>query len=125
MRGPFPNDSKTDELIREFVADGGKPDDWWKSWAGACSAAPAQDAPSFATAARAGSSTSFAGIGKKPANRPKGGPVMNARREKVASGFWTRPFTAGDVAATHTADREVSSSRTADPTDRTLLKPVP
>lgn len=35
MCGRFANDAKTDELIQEHVADGGKPEDWWKSWAGA------------------------------------------------------------------------------------------
>ncbi|MEW1975600.1 SOS response-associated peptidase family protein [Microbacterium profundi] len=45
MCGRFANDAKTDELIREYVAEGGKPEEWWKSWAGAYSIAPTQDAP--------------------------------------------------------------------------------
>lgn len=45
MCGRFANDAKTDELIQEYVADGGKPEDWWKSWAPAFSIAPTQSAP--------------------------------------------------------------------------------
>jgi putative SOS response-associated peptidase YedK len=30
MCGRFAMDAKTDELIQEFVASGGDPQDWWK-----------------------------------------------------------------------------------------------
>ena len=45
MCGRFANDAKTDELIREYVAEGGDPEDWVRSWAGAYSIAPTEDAP--------------------------------------------------------------------------------
>lgn len=38
-------DAKTGELMREFVAKGGNPEDWWKSWHGSYSIAPPHDAP--------------------------------------------------------------------------------
>lgn len=45
MCGRFAMDAKTDELVREFVARGGKPEDWWKSWHGSYSIAPTDPAP--------------------------------------------------------------------------------
>ena len=38
-------DARTDELVRDFVAEGGKPEDWWLSWHGSYSIAPTDDAP--------------------------------------------------------------------------------
>lgn len=74
---------KTDELIREYVADGGKPEEWWKSWAGAYSVAPTQDAPIVRDRGEGRILELVRWDWQKPANRPKGAPIINARMEKV------------------------------------------
>ncbi|MEV8265723.1 hypothetical protein [Microbacterium sp. NPDC077057] len=78
MCGRFANDAKTDELIREYVADGGKPEDWWKSWAGAYSVARTQDAPIVRDRGEGRILELVRWDWQKPANRPKGGPIVNA-----------------------------------------------
>ena len=94
MCGRFANDAKTDELIQEYVADGGKPEDWWKSWAGAYSIAPTQDAPIVRDRGEGRILELVRWDWQKPANRPKSGPVINARMEKLAQGFWAPAFSA-------------------------------
>ncbi|WP_426621870.1 hypothetical protein [Microbacterium sp. As-52] len=81
--GILPSADKTDELIREYVADGGKPEDWWKSWAGAYSVARTQDAPIVRDRGEGRILELVRWDWQKPANRPKGGPIVNARMEKV------------------------------------------
>ncbi|CAH0148029.1 hypothetical protein SRABI98_00714 [Microbacterium sp. Bi98] len=83
MSGRSANDAKTDELIREYVADGGKPEAWWKSWAGAYSVAPTQNAPIARDRGEGRILELVRWDWQKPANRPKGGPIINARMEKV------------------------------------------
>lgn len=45
MCGRFARDAHVDELIQEFVAHGGEPQDWWKTWARSYSIAPTDPAP--------------------------------------------------------------------------------
>lgn len=85
--------SKTDELIKEFVAKGGKPDEW----AGSYSVAPTTTAPIVReTADDDGAVTRELTLSRwdwpKPANRPTGGPIINARFERLSSPFWVGPF---------------------------------
>ena len=81
-------------MIREYVADGGKPEDWWKSWAGAYSIAPTSDAPIVRDRGEGRILELVRWDWQKPANRPKGAPIINARMEKLATGFWAPAFSA-------------------------------
>ncbi|WP_083990634.1 SOS response-associated peptidase [Microbacterium arborescens] len=94
MCGRFANDAKTDELIREYVAEGGDPEDWVKSWAGAYSIAPTEDAPIVRDRGEGRVLELVRWDWQKPANRPRGGPLINARMEKLGQGFWAPAFSA-------------------------------
>lgn len=85
---------KTDELIREFVADGGTPEDWWKSWSGAYSIAPTEIAPIIRDRGDGRFLELVRWDWQKPPSRPKGAPIINARMEKLATGFWAPAFSA-------------------------------
>ena len=83
MCGRFAMNTHTDELVREFVADGGKPEDWWKSWHGSYSIAPTDDAVIVRDRGEGRILELVRWDWQKPANRPKGAPIINARIEKV------------------------------------------
>jgi len=89
--------SKTDELVREFVAEGGKPEDWWKSWSGSYSIAPTDDAVIVRDRGEGRILELVRWDRQKPANRPKGAPIINARMEKLDTGLWVPAFTAARV----------------------------
>ncbi len=86
--------AKTDELVREFVAEGGKPDEWWKDWSGSYSIAPTDSAPIVRDRGEGRILELVRWDWQKPANRPKGPPIINARIEKLATGFWSPAFSA-------------------------------
>jgi len=94
MCGRFAMDAKTDELIREYVAEGGKPEDWWKDWHGSYSIAPTDDAVIVRDRGEGRILELVRWDWQKPANRPKGAPIINARFEKLDTGFWLPAFTA-------------------------------
>lgn len=94
MCGRFAMDAKTDELIQEFVAEGGKPEDWWKSWHGSYSIAPTDDAPIVRDRGDGRFLELVRWDWQKPPSRPKGAPIINARIEKLVTGFWAPAFTA-------------------------------
>lgn len=85
---------KTDELIREFVADGGKPEDWWKDFHGSYSIAPTDDAVIVRDRGDGRILELVRWDWQKPANRPTGAPIINARIEKLDTGFWLPAFAA-------------------------------
>jgi putative SOS response-associated peptidase YedK len=93
MCGRFAMNKETNDLITEFVAQGGRADDW----AGSYSIAPTQKAPIVRERADdAGTIERGVEVVRwdwpKPPNRPKGAPIINARIEKLATGFWTGAF---------------------------------
>ncbi|PRB12874.1 DUF159 family protein [Microbacterium sp. MYb72] len=94
MCGRFAMDAGTDELIREYVADGGRPEDWWKDFHGAYSIAPTDDAVIVRDRGEGRILELVRWDWQKPANRPKGAPIINARMEKLATGFWAPAFSA-------------------------------
>lgn len=94
MCGRFANDAKTDELIREYVAEGGTPEEWWTTWSGAYSIAPTDQAPIVRDRGEGRILELVRWDWQKPANRLKGPPVINARMEKLATGFWAPAFSA-------------------------------
>lgn len=94
MCGRFANDATTDELIREYVAEGGKPEDWWKSWHGSYSIAPTDAAVIVRDRGEGRILELVRWDWQKPSNRPKGPPIINARIERIDTGFWLRAFTA-------------------------------
>lgn len=83
-----------DELVREFVADGGKPEDWWKSWHGSYSIAPTDDAVIVRDRGEGRALELVRWDWQKPPSRPRGAPIINARIEKLTTGFWAPAFTA-------------------------------
>lgn len=82
MCGRFAMDKKTDELIREFVADGGRAEDW----AGSYSIAPTTTAPIIRERLVDDVVEREIDLARwdwdRPASRPKV-PLINARMEKV------------------------------------------
>ncbi|HWU30000.1 MAG TPA: SOS response-associated peptidase [Microbacterium sp.] len=94
MCGRFAMDAKTDDLIHQFVADGGKPEDWWKDFHGSYSIAPTDDAVIVRDRGEGRTLELVRWDWQKPANRPKGAPIINARIEKLDTGFWLPAFTA-------------------------------
>lgn len=94
MCGRFAMDAETDQLVRDFVAEGGKPEDWWKSWHGSYSIAPTDSAPIVRDRGEGRILELVRWDWQKPANRPKGAPIINARMEKLDTGFWLPAFTA-------------------------------
>ena len=90
-------DAKTDELVREFVAEGGKPEDWWKSWHGSYSIAPTDDAVIVRDRGEGRILELVRWDWQKPPSRPQGAPIINARMEKLPTGFWAPAFTAARV----------------------------
>ncbi|MCT1394397.1 MULTISPECIES: SOS response-associated peptidase [Microbacterium] len=87
-------DADTDELIRKYVAEGGKPEDWWKQWHGSYSIAPTDPAPIVRDRGEGRILELVRWDWQKQANRPKGAPTINARIEKLDTGFWLPAFTA-------------------------------
>ncbi len=94
MCGRFAMDAKTDELIREYVAVGGKPEDWWKDFHGSYSIAPTDDAVIVRDRGEGRFLELVRWDWEKPKNRPTGAPIINARMEKLATGFWAPAFSA-------------------------------
>ncbi len=93
MCGRFSLDAGVDELIREFVADGGKAEDWRPSY----SIAPTDHAPIVREfRGEDGDIHRELELGKwdfpKPENSPARGPIFNARIEKLTGGFWAGAF---------------------------------
>lgn len=86
--------SETDDLIHVYVAEGGKPEDWWKTWNGSYSIAPTDSAPIIRDRVEGRILELVRWDWQKPANRPKGAPITNARMEKLATGFWAPAFSA-------------------------------
>lgn len=87
-------DAKTDELVREYVAESGKPEDWSKTWRGSYSIAPTDPAVIVRDRGEGRILELVRWDWQKPANRPKGAPIINARFEKLDTGFWLPAFTA-------------------------------
>ncbi|WP_071642894.1 SOS response-associated peptidase [Microbacterium sp. AR7-10] len=94
MCGRSAMDANTDELISEFVAQGCKPEDWWKEWHGSYSIAPTDQAPIVRDRGEGRILELVRWDWQKPPSRPTGAPIINARIEKLATGFWTPAFTA-------------------------------
>lgn len=92
MCGRFSLSSKTNELITEFVVKGGKPEDWRPTY----SIAPTTNVPIVRERAEDGDIRRELTLARwdwpKPANRPGGGPIINARIEKLPTGFWVGAF---------------------------------
>lgn len=100
-------DATTDELIREFVAAGGRPQDWrpdWdeSAWRPTYSIAPTTSAPIVSERLVEGTVQRGLELARwdwpKPANRPSGPPIINARIEKLDQGFWVGAFSNSRVA---------------------------
>jgi putative SOS response-associated peptidase YedK len=87
-------DAKTDELIQEFVANGGDPQEWWKEWHGSYSIAPTDSAPIVRDRGDGRFLELVRWDWEKPKNMRPGAPLINARVEKLATGFWAPAFTA-------------------------------
>lgn len=94
MCGRFAMDAKTDELIQEFVANGGDPQDWWNEWHGSYSIAPTDPAPIVRDRGDGRFLELVRWDWEKPKNMRPGAPLINARVEKLATGFWAPAFTA-------------------------------
>jgi putative SOS response-associated peptidase YedK len=94
MCGRFAMDATTDDLIRQFVIDGGRPEDWWREFHGSYSIAPTDDAVIVRDRGEGRLLELVRWDWQKPVNRPKGPPIINARIEKLATGFWAPAFTA-------------------------------
>jgi Uncharacterized conserved protein len=93
MCGRFAMNKQTNELITEFVAQGGKAEDW----AGSYSIAPTTTAPIVREWAGSGGAvnrdvTLARWDWPKPPSRPSGAPIINARIEKLPTGFWVGAF---------------------------------
>lgn len=87
-------DATTDELIQQFVIEGGRPEDWWREFHGSYSIAPTDDAVIVRDRGEGRLLELVRWDWQKPANRPQGPPMINARIEKLATGFWAPAFTA-------------------------------
>ncbi len=93
MCGRFAMNRETNELIEEFVAQGGRAHDWRPSY----SVAPTSDAPIVREwAGEDGTVNREVTLARwdwpKPASRPTGAPIINARMEKLPTGFWVGAF---------------------------------
>lgn len=93
MCGRFSNSKEVDEIIQEFVADGGN----LKDWKGVYSVAPTQRAPIVREwAGEDGEIHREATLARwdweKPPRMPQNRPVFNARIEKLVAGAWTGAF---------------------------------
>lgn len=93
MCGRFALSSTTNELITAFVAAGGRAEDWRPTY----SIAPTTSAPIVRIAASEQDTeqrelTLARWDWPKPPNRPAGGPIINARIEKLTSRFWVGAF---------------------------------
>lgn len=92
MCGRFALDSTTDQLIREFVAAGGRLEDWTPTY----SIAPTTLAPIVLERPVDGAPSRELELAKwdwpKPPGRPAGAPIINARIEKLAERFWVGAF---------------------------------
>ena len=83
-----------DELIQEFVAGGGDPQEWWKHWHGSYSIAPTDQAPIVRDRGDGRFLELVRWDWEKPKNMPPSRPLINATIEKLTAGFWTPAFTA-------------------------------
>ena len=83
MCGRFADDAATDELIREFVAEGGRPEDWWKSWLCFNATATTESAPIVRDRGEGRILELVRWDWQSPPNRPQRAPLINARMEKV------------------------------------------
>jgi putative SOS response-associated peptidase YedK len=93
MCGRFAINKQTDDLVREFVASGGRAEDW----AGSYSVAPTTTAPIVREVLTDGGNIEreldlARWDWPKPPNRPSGAPIINARMEKLPTGFWVGAF---------------------------------
>ena len=89
MCGRFAMNKETNELIEEFVAQGGRAQDWRPSY----SVAPTSDALIVREwAGEDGTENREVALARwdwpKRASRPTGAPIINARMEKLPTGFW-------------------------------------
>ncbi|MFH8253019.1 SOS response-associated peptidase [Microbacterium sp. B2969] len=91
MCGRFAMDKHTDELIQEFVAAGGRAQDW----AGSYSIAPTQSAPIVRERLEDDVVDRQIELARwdwdRPASRPTV-PIINARMEKLPERFWVGAF---------------------------------
>lgn len=88
MCGRFAMNKETNELIEQFVAEGGRAQDWWPSY----SVAPTSDGPIVREwAGEDGTVNREVALARwdwpKPPSRPTGAPIINARMEKLPTGF--------------------------------------
>ncbi len=83
---------ETDQLVAEFVAQGGRPQDWRPAY----SIAPTVTAPIVREWQDEGAVEREVTLARwdwpKPPNRPSGAPIINARIEKLPTGFWVGAF---------------------------------
>lgn len=83
---------ETDQLVAEFVAQGGRP----QGWRPAYSIAPTVNAPIVQEWQEEGIVEREIALARwdwpKPPNRPTGAPIINARIEKLPTGFWVGAF---------------------------------
>lgn len=92
MCGRYALSSTTNELITAFVAAGGRAEDWRPTY----SIAPTTSAPIVRTGTAQDRDPRELTLARwdwpKPPNRPAGGPIINARIEKLTSRFWVGAF---------------------------------
>lgn len=93
MCGRYALSSTTNDLITAFVAAGGRAEDWRPTY----SIAPTTTAPIVRTSlVDEGDEQRELTLARwdwpKPPNRPAGGPIINARIEKLTSRFWVGAF---------------------------------
>lgn len=78
--------------MAEFVAQGGRPQDWRPAY----SIAPTVSAPIVREWQDEGTIEREIALARwdwpKPPNRPTGAPIINARIEKLPTGFWVGAF---------------------------------
>lgn len=94
MCGQFALDAKTDDLVRGLFVQEPASEDWWQQWRGSYSIAPTDSAPIVRDRGDGRTLELVRWEWPKPASRPRGAPIINARMEKLVSGFWTPAFTA-------------------------------
>ncbi len=99
---------KTDELIREFVAAGGRAEDWRPAW----SIAPTNDAPIVRETVDDGRHVDLARWEWPRRDGRPGPPTINARMERL-TGLWAGPFSAARVLVPMTGWYEWTGERGA------------
>lgn len=90
-------DAKTDELVQQYVATGGDPEQWWQTWAGSYSIAPTDNAVIVRDRGAGRILELVRWDWQRPPRMPRGAPIINARVEKLTTNFWAPAFRAARV----------------------------